>query len=855
MAADTNVMGARRINIFRCAVIMLVGATCVHAPNASAALVDSVVEVAGPDVPTMLLNQYDTPGMLATGPDGDLYSYDVRAQVAHISSTGDFVNRIDAPVGYSMEDITSSGLFSAIGYGFAVAPDGSYYLASKWGDDVVLHFSASGTVLGSFGSTGSGLGEIGYINGVDVAANGFVYVTDSGNGKILQYTSSGALVDEITGSDVAVAADGSLWVTDASCGVQHRDAIGNVLATITLDPAACNPMNPQLKDIATDSTHLFALSSAGIDTYLLADGSHGTRLIHANQPAGANDVENPTDIAILAGGNIAVADSSIVRGTRIFDGTGTLIKQASNTFTGAVVGANITQPVRVGVSSSGTMYVTDPTHGVLSFSADGTFLGMIGTQGTEDNELEIPIAVAVAPNNTIWISDYGDGRIKRFAPDGTFLSGFGGLGTNDGEFQQPLGIAFASDNSYWVVDAGRHDVQHFAADDTLLHTVGTTGTSGSGSQQLNFPTGVCTADDNSIWITDAGNNRIRHFSSTGALLGGFGGGGSGDGQFDFPAYVACLSNGLLLVTDALNHRVQWLTTSGDMVYSYGSLGSGSADKLRVPYGATFANGHTVISDSWNSRLLILTNDQLPPSVQLGIAGRYVNARSRSRIRVTAVDTDSVVVRITAQANATNAPVRDGIINTRRIKDGRYALRVEAFDAAGNKSSRTKSIVLDREAPTVSSDREVTVRSSTSVRVRDNVSGVRRSVRAIGNLHIGRNVRRILVRDKAGNTNRIRITVTYRPSLAQPWTNPAGSSYYMDRSSFNDTTVRPALIRETQLRLKLLGFRPNHLRSTGELDTPTQRHIAHFQQQQGIPPTGQLDFTTRMALDLAITRLG
>jgi tripartite motif-containing protein 71 len=73
----------------------------------------------------------------------------------------------------------------------AVAPNGNLYIVSR---DVARYYTTSGSLLGSWGSRGSGKGQFWDSGDVVVAPNGQVFVADTGNDRIQQFTPAGSFL-------------------------------------------------------------------------------------------------------------------------------------------------------------------------------------------------------------------------------------------------------------------------------------------------------------------------------------------------------------------------------------------------------------------------------------------------------------------------------------------------------------------------------------------------------------------------------------------------------------------------------------------------------------------------------------
>ena len=109
--------------------------------------------------------------------------------------------------------------------GVGVASDGSVYVTDI-GDDRIQKFTSEGVFISQWGTGGSGDGEFRSPLGVAVASDGSVYVADTSNSRIQKFTSEGVFVSNwgtegtVGGQfdrprGVAVATNGSLYVADS----------------------------------------------------------------------------------------------------------------------------------------------------------------------------------------------------------------------------------------------------------------------------------------------------------------------------------------------------------------------------------------------------------------------------------------------------------------------------------------------------------------------------------------------------------------------------------------------------------------------------------------------------------------
>jgi serine/threonine-protein kinase len=161
------------------------------------------------------------------------------------------------------------------------------------------------------------------------------------------------------------------------------------------------------------------------------------RLIHRGGdggPATEASLSYPTGIAVAPDGTLYIADTDNNRIRRIADGTITTV--------------------------AGT--------GEDGFTSDE----VIAT----DAALHGPQAVAVHPDGTLYIADTGNNRIRHVGTDGTITTvagtgehgdhGDGGPATNPG-LTTPQGIAFAPDDTLYIADTGNDRLRRIALNGTI----------------------------------------------------------------------------------------------------------------------------------------------------------------------------------------------------------------------------------------------------------------------------------------------------------------------------------------------------------------------------------------------------
>ena len=304
--------------------------------------------------------------------------------------------------------------------GIARAADGRFFVADA-GNHRIRVISADGATVSTYAGEGvenfadgsTSTARFRSPRGIALAADGRVFVADERNHRIRVISADGATVSTYAGigfgfangststarfafpSDVALAADGSLFVADS---VNHR------IRVISADGA-------------TVST--YAGSGSGF-----ANGSTTTARF-----------DTPQGVAVAADGRVFVADAVNHR-IRVISADGaTVSTYAGSGNTGNLVGgfadgstttAQFDNPTDVVVTSDGRVFVTDTgNHRIRVISADGAAVSTYAGSGAAaqtnadqalqaalDIDLRQPRRMILAPDGRLFFTDSGNHRIR-----------------------------------------------------------------------------------------------------------------------------------------------------------------------------------------------------------------------------------------------------------------------------------------------------------------------------------------------------------------------------------------------------------------------------------------------------------
>ncbi len=244
-------------------------------------------------------------------------------------------------------------------------------------------------------------------------------------------------------------------------------------------------------------------------------------------------------------------------------------------------------------------------------------------------DFAFPVAVTQDSAGNLWVIDHSNNRILRVERDNrVFLvagngsskaSGDGGPAQKAGIF--PLALALGPDDSVYIADHENHRIRKIFSDGTIETLAGTgqAGFSGDGGlawkAQLDDPTGVAVDQANNVYIADHGNHRIRVVRPAGTIetLAGTGQEGfSGDGG---PALEAKLSSpwsvtldckGSLLVADLGNNRIRAINADRSIQTLVGD-GKGEFKGDRGPAVAASINSSVAVAPDCRTQSLYVAD--------------------------------------------------------------------------------------------------------------------------------------------------------------------------------------------------------------------------------------------------------
>ena len=415
-------------------------------------------------------------------------------------------------------------------------------------------------IISTFFST-----ALNYPNGIDVASNGDVYVSDTFNVRkishrfMTNFAGNGAMGSGGDGGPATSASIGS--PSDVTVSPSGDVFFGDIL-------------NGRVRKVSTNG--IISTIAGNGDSVFSGDGG----------PATSASLSLPESVAVSANGEVYIADDNRVRkidkngiittiagnGERDFGGDG-----------GMATGAALRNPSGLAMSSHGELLIADYSNNKVRFVASNGTISSLDSFGTS-----YPNAVMFFNGDVYYVGDHwvrklsnGLGIAGRMHIAG--FSGDGGLATN-ALFNNPKSIAASSLGEIYIADSGNHRIRKISTKGIVTTIAGTGNATFAGdgdlalNASLNNPSSIFILNDE-IYIADTDNNRIRKIFTNGTITtiaGNENAAFSGDGgpatsaSLNHPRGLFVTPSGEIYISDTNNNRLRKVQTDGTITTLGGS---------------------------------------------------------------------------------------------------------------------------------------------------------------------------------------------------------------------------------------------------------------------------------------------
>ncbi|WP_028982467.1 T9SS type A sorting domain-containing protein [Sporocytophaga myxococcoides] len=509
--------------------------------------------------------------------------------------------------------------------------------------------------------------------GIDIDAQGNLYVADYLNSRIRKVTPQG-VVTTVAGTGEEGFANGSAATAkfDRPSGLT-LDASGNIYV------ADC--YNYRVRKISPDG---IVSTFAGNGTSAYTDGLSGKSSFRS-----VSDVEFGPDGALYVSDNscirkiapvsfkafssvqnypstnqsIAISATSLTGNLNILASDGYEVSLsstsgfASSLNLTATNGSIISVEIFIRISNTAKPGTNNGTISITSSGAQDVILNFTGETIPNTASPTImkgiyvstiasglkPVGVVADSDGNLFVADGSNHVIKKISKDGTItvLAGAGTSGFADGKgieakFSYPSGIAIAKNGDLYITDSNNHRIRKVTQDGEVS-TIAGTGTSGSlegaaASAQFYNPSGIAIDIYGNIFVADKNNSKIRKIS-TDLIVSTV-----GATSFNYPSGVAADLNGNIYVADQSNQKIKKITADGTISIIAGTSagyldGNALSSKFNYPSALTVdAEGNIYVSDMNNYMIRKI----LPTGVVVTLGGSASSSGSVDGVGTSAV---------------------------------------------------------------------------------------------------------------------------------------------------------------------------------------------------------------------------
>ncbi len=375
---------------------------------------------------------------------GTTTSYGKTANCASLPGAG------ESPVAVSA---VITGLSAKTTYHFRVVATNSS--GTSKGSDVTFTTLIVPSFTSSFGTAGSGSGQVKGPAGVAIDSKANAWVADSANNRVDEFSSSGTFIKAFGWGVSNGKAEAQTCATSCKAGLAGSGS-GEFKKPWGIAIAPSGEI--LVSDVENNRIQEFTAEAKFVRQF----GSKGT---------GNGQFSEPLGLAAQSSGNIWVADSANNR-VQEFSSEGKYVTQVGS----------LSKPQGVAVDSSSDVWVVDGLNDrVEELSSTGAFLKTFGwgvtngkaeaqvctssckagIAGSGNGKFKEPTGITVDSKGELWVVDGANSRVEEFLPTGEWVISFGAAGSGSGQFSKPWGIGLTGGSAY-VADNGNNRIQIWA---------------------------------------------------------------------------------------------------------------------------------------------------------------------------------------------------------------------------------------------------------------------------------------------------------------------------------------------------------------------------------------------------------
>lgn len=463
-------------------------------------------------------------------------------------------------------------------------------------DNRIEEFSSSGEYITAFGSPGTSPGQLLNPQGVAIDTAGHVWVADTGNNRIQEFTSTGTYMRSILSF-------ASLTAEFKSClGTEEEKNLSSCEATVTnkWEAGSTHGLFKEPDDISTDNSGDIYVTDTGNSRVQEGRASQEFKNQFGTEGTGNGQLKTPHAATPDAKGDVWVADTGNAR-LEEFGPTGAyILSKEQSPFTGTTVtGVAIDSEGHIWISGKLVSYVKGVFgyRDLSEYSSEGNLVNEFGEEGATDGKFKEPMAVAAGASGLVWIADTGNARIQEVSSTGAYVRQCDYIETGTLRFAAPASIALDASQNIWIADTGNNRLQETSATGKFVRAIGS---EGQGNAQFKKPAGVTVDSAGHIWVADTGNNRVQELTSEGGFIRALTTTVNGE-LLTEPTAVVSYGERLYVLSHGA-YAVQVYTTGGLYIQQFGRKGSGEGEIESAQGIAVDKAGNVWVADTGNDRV-------------------------------------------------------------------------------------------------------------------------------------------------------------------------------------------------------------------------------------------------------------
>jgi DNA-binding beta-propeller fold protein YncE len=220
-------------------------------------------------------------------------------------------------------------------------------------------------------------------------------------------------------------------------------------------------------------------------------------------------------------------------------------------------------------------------------------------EGGDELGLRHPSDVLVTADDRVLVLDGVSNRVVSYSADGKFLGAFGRGGKGEGELDMPLGMALDAKGRLYITDTRNHRIQIYSDRGEYQSQIELPYVEGMHKPD---PTDVAVDDKRGLlYVVDNENHRLLTFGlEQKDYIGAVGKMGHNQGEFRWPFSVSLDAEGIAYVVDVANTVVRTIRPEEKWGFGndVGSWGVQKGELFRPKGVAVNAAGQVFVADSY-----------------------------------------------------------------------------------------------------------------------------------------------------------------------------------------------------------------------------------------------------------------